>query len=45
MKPKQIKKKKYVYDNKFQSKWLETPDINGDLIGLWARKIDDYHFM
>ena len=44
MKPKTTKKK-YIKGNKFQSRWLESTDINGDLIGLWARNIDDYNFM
>jgi len=30
--------------NKFKSQWLLKTDINGDIIGDWARQVDDYTF-
>ena len=30
--------------NKFKAKWLLETDVNGDIIGNWARQVDDHHF-
>ena len=39
------KKKKKKFISTFEDRWLNDLDLNGDLIGLWARKKDDHHFM